>query len=351
MSPIAFERWSQRATFHSPLKGGELDEQEIEIRQDPLTGFQSIFNQALEDKSSILFHATDQEYLRQLVESTESTCFLCNDRWTATTPAYPTTLLPEGRLKKGEVVLFPNLFPLAAYHAVIMLGARHYRALDDFPPSLLRDAFECSREFIRRCIEIDPETAFFTINANYLLPSGSSVMHPHFQILGSPRPFTHHKLLVEQSARYLAMNGSCYWSDLVDAERSSGERWIGEVAGCGLFSAFSPIGVNEVDLVWPRRESFLDWDSTDIEGLSQGLSRILRGYHELGFSTFNFSCFGGPVNRHTPELRCFMRIINRQNVARDYRADDYYLQKLLHNEIMIQRPERLAECMRKYFRP
>ena len=46
MSPITFERWSQPARFHSPLKGGDLDEQNIEIRVDPLTGCQSIFNEA-----------------------------------------------------------------------------------------------------------------------------------------------------------------------------------------------------------------------------------------------------------------------------------------------------------------
>jgi UDPglucose--hexose-1-phosphate uridylyltransferase len=351
MGGITFERWSQRARFHSPLKGGQLDEQEIEIRVDPIIGHQSIFNPALEEKSSILFHPTDMDYLRQLATKSEPNCFLCNDRWSTSTPRYSEKLFPLGRLKMGEVVAFPNLFPLAAHHAVIMLGARHFRTLDDFPPSLLRDAFECSREFIRRCMENDPEVEYFTINANYLLPSGSSVMHPHFQILGSPRPFTHHKLLLEKSARYFAENGSCYWEDLVDTERANGERWIGEMENSRWFSAFSPIGVNEVNAVWPDKTSFLEWDSGDIEGFSQGLSRVLHAYHDLGFSTFNFSCFGGPASRNTPAFRCFFRLINRQNVAQDYRADDYYLQKLLQNEIMIQRPERLAAIVRGYFRP
>jgi UDPglucose--hexose-1-phosphate uridylyltransferase len=350
MGGITFERWSQRARFHSPLKGGQLDEQEIEIRVDPITGYQSIFNLALEEKSSVLFHPTDMDYLRLLAKNTEPTCFLCNDRWSTTTPRYEENLFPEGRLRMGEVVAFPNLFPLAAYHAVIMLGARHFRTLDDFPPSLLRDAFECAREFIRRCMEKDPEVEHFTINANYLLPSGSSVMHPHFQILGSPRPFTHPKLLLDRSASYLAANGSCYWEDLVNTERLSGERWIGKMEGSCWFSAYSPMGVNEINAVWPEKTNFLEWDSGDLEGFSLGLSRVLHAYHDLGFSTFNFSCFGGPVSRHAPEFRCFFRLINRQNMAQHYRADDYYLQKLLQNEIMIQRPERLAEIMRGYFK-
>lgn len=351
MGNIPFERWSQRARFHSPLKGGEMDEQEIEVRRDPLTGFQSIFNSALEDKSSVLFHPTDREYLQELARSTEETCFLCHGRWSTTTPRYDEPLIPGGRLIHGDVVAFPNLFPLAAYHGVIMLGARHFRTLDDFPHTLLRDAFECSREFIRRCREFDSEVDYFTINANYLLPSGSSVMHPHFQILGSPRPFTHHQLLLERSAAYLASEGTCYWEDLEAAERASGERWIAKLGGCSWFAAFSPMGVNEINAVWPDRSHFLEWDSSDIEGLSLGLSRALRACHDLGFSTFNFSFFSGPVSHKSPELRCFLRLINRQNMARHYRADDYYLQKLLHSEIMIQRPERLAEIVRGYFPP
>ncbi|MHC1742949.1 MAG: hypothetical protein AB9873_07950 [Syntrophobacteraceae bacterium] len=326
-----------------------MDQQEIEIRVDPLTGGQSIFNSALEEKSSVLFHPTDMDYLRQLAETTEPTCFLCNGRWSTTTPRYAEDLFPQGRLISGEVVAFPNLFPLAAYHAVIMLGARHFRTLDDFPPGLLQDAFECSQAFIRRCTEIDPEVKYFTINANYLLPSGSSVMHPHFQILGSPRPFTHHKQLIEQSASYYSLNGSCYWKDLVDVERAKGERWIGTLGGSDWFTAFSPMGINEVNAVWPDKSNFLEWGAGDIEGLAQGLSRVLRGYHELGFSTFNFSCFSGPLGLSTTEFRCFLRVINRQNMAQHYRADDYYLQKLLQNEIMILRPERLAEILRARF--
>lgn len=351
MNRILFERWSQRARFHSPLKDGQLDEQEIEVRKDPLTGFQSIFNAALEDKSSVLFHPTDWDCLRELAGTTEESCFLCHGRWSTTTPRYAESFLPGGRLIHGDVVAFPNLFPLAAYHAVIMLGERHFRALNEFPHALLRDAFECSREFIRRFWELDPEVEYFTINANYLLPSGSSVMHPHFQILGSARPFTHHQVLLDRSTAYLAANETCYWEDLVEQERTSGERWVGDIGSVGWVAAFSPMGVNEVNAVWPKRNHFLEWDSDDIEGLSRGLSRVLEAYHDLGFSTFNFSCFGGPLSGKAPGMRCFLRLVNRQNMARHYRADDYYLQKLLQNEIMIQRPERFADLLRGYFPP
>ncbi|MBF0506921.1 MAG: hypothetical protein HQL09_08795 [Nitrospirae bacterium] len=43
------------------------------------------------------------------------------------------------------------------------------------------------------------------------------------------------------------------------------------------------------------------------------------------------------------------KIISRQNLYPDYRNDDYFLQKLLHSELIINLPEELAFKLRGYF--
>ena len=350
MAAISFKTWQQTARFHNPLKGGQWDEQELEVRLDPLLGHQSLFNGALEGKGSILFPDTDDGYLRQRAEETKGSCFLCEDRWRQTTPRYGEDLLPdEGRLVRGGIVLFPNLFPLAAYHAVIRLGDQHFRTLDDFPLSLLEDAFSVSIEFIRRCYQADPKTIYFTINANYLFPAGASVLHPHLQILGSPFPGTHHQLLLEKSREYFKKERSCYWSDLVEAEEQGEARYLGSMATSRWITAFSPMGSNEVNAIWPESSHFLQWGEADIRGMAEGLSRVLRAYHEMKLSTFNFSCFSGPLDEAGSEFRCMLRLVNRQNAAPHYRTDDYYFQKLLKNEIIVKRPEHLAAFVRRYF--
>ena len=231
MAEIRFERWRQVARFHNPLRDGELDEQEIEVRVDPLMGHQSIFNSALEDKTSILFPPTDKEYLEQRAEETKGQCFLCDGKWKQMTPHYSEKVLPEGRLVRNDVALFPNLFPLAAYHAVVMLGTRHYRHLNDFPESILKDAIAVSLEFIRRCNECDSGAVHFTINANYLFPAGSSVLHPHMQVLGAPFPGTQERELLDKSQRYFEEQGSSYWLNLAGMEKRLQERWLGELVG------------------------------------------------------------------------------------------------------------------------
>jgi hypothetical protein len=69
----------------------------------------------------------------------------------------------------------------------------------------------------------------------------------------------------------------------------------------------------------------------------------------MKFSTYNFSCFSGPVDRPSPQFRCLLRLVNRQNAIPHHRTDDYFFQKLLKNEIIIQRPEKLATFLRGYF--
>jgi galactose-1-phosphate uridylyltransferase len=367
MGRISFESRREAVEFHNPLEEGRLDRQEIEVRLDPLTGRQSILSDALKGKVSVLFPETDYEYMRRRIEDTRPGCFLCDGKWRGSTPRYPESLLPGGRIARGEIVLFPNLYPLAPYHAVVMVGEKHGRTADEFSPELLHGAFSVSLEFIKRCFEYDPQARYFTINANFMPPAGGSAVHPHLQVLGSAHPMTHHRLLLDKSLAYYRASGSCYWLDLLETEREAGERWLGEIGPSRWFAAFSPMGVNEVNAVWPKASHFLEWDGDDARALAEGVHRTLAAFHELKFSTFNYSCYSGPLEApaspgstkandspggiSTPEFRCFLRLVNRQNMNLHYRSDDYFLQKLLENEIIIHPPERLASFLRERFRP
>ncbi len=346
MPKISFTTWQQLSQFHNPLKNGELDTQAIEIRQDPLTGCQSILNEAFRGKISFAFPQTDYDYLHRRMNETGDQCFMCEGKWRLTSPRYPEDLLPGGRLERGETVLFPNLFPFAPYHAVVMVGEKHGRTLDQFSPSLLFDAFSVCLEFIKRCFDADPKTPYFTINANFMPPAGSSIMHPHLQVIGSPIPSTHLRVLLEKSLAYQRDKGSCYWTDLIETEKESGQRWVAQFGASSWFTAFSPVGVNEVDAVWPDKSNFTQWGEDDVRALAEGISLTLSAYHELKFSTFNLTCFSGPLGKSLPEFRSFLRLINRQNMHPHYRTDDFYLQKLHEDEIIVTPPEQLASFIK-----
>ena len=264
------------------------------------------------------------------------------------TPTYPETLLPGGRIQAGQAVLFPNLFPVAQIHAVIRVGDRHYLPLKDFEHIRILEALQVSVELARVLSKGDTGVEYLTINANYLSPAGASIAHPHFQVAGGDLPFSWLEYLLDQSRRYYDTHGTCYWVDLVKKEQTAGERHIGETGPVSWITSFSPSGTNEVLGIVPGRRNFLEMDKADLKGLAEGLSGVLRGYDAMGISTFNFAIYSGRLSAEDDSFRCFLRLVCRQNVYENYRTDDYFLQKLLRNELILTPPEMLASTMRAF---
>lgn len=151
---------------------------------------------------------------------------------------------------------------------------------------------------------------------------------------------------MEQGGRYHRENGSSYWVDLVKTEKENRDRYVGEMGPVSLITSFSPLGTNEVLGVLGGRRNFLELEEEDLKGLAEALSLILKGYHDLGVSTFNFSIYSGRLGDGDDSFRCFLRVVSRQNVYENYRTDDYFLQKMLRNELILTPPEGLAQILR-----
>lgn len=346
---IRFEKHYQKCSFHNPMLGGVLDHQELELRRDPLTGRQSVFNPSLKGKEATLFPPSDPALIERLARESESGCFLCGDRWKQATPTFPETLVPGGRVEVGESVLFPNLFPLSSVHGVVRVGAKHYLPLQDFSAQLIGEAVRAFQIFIELLVQAHSAARFVTLNGNYFAPAGASIVHPHFQVLGSDLPFTHLEELFALGARYQREHNTCYWTDLLEAERDLDLRLIANSERVQWITTFSPQGSNEVLGILPKRRDLLEMEDEDFTEAAEGLSAVLRGYGAMGVSAFNFTLYSGPLGAGDDSFRCFLRVISRQNVYENYRTDDYYLQKLLRNEIIVKTPESLASSLRDFF--
>lgn len=346
---IRFEKHMQASTLQNPMMGGQLDTQQIEVRRDPLIGTQSLFNARLEDKVAMFVGATDVALVERLAKESEPRCFLCGDKWKQMTPTYPESVVPGGRLQKGEVVLFPNLFPISQVHAVVRVGARHYLPLGEFDAGLLRDALEVSIDFSRMIAGADPSVGYLTIDANYLAPAGASIAHPHFQVVGGDVPCSWLEGVLSASRAWREKHGSCYWTDLLEQEEELGERLVGKTGDVTWLAAYSPQGANEVMGILTGKRDFLEVGDEELADMADGLSRLLRGYDAMGVSTFNLAIYSGPLGGGDDAFRCCVRLISRQNVYENYRTDDYFLQKLLRNELILTTPETLASRLRPLF--
>jgi len=348
MADINFERFESTIRILNPFNNFAEEEHHVEVRKDPLLHDTSVYNPFLRDKAKAFFGQNDEELIRKLADETSANCIFCGDSVRTRTARYPEDLIPGGRLELGEAVLFANLFALAPHHPVIVLSKAHFLRPTEITPSHLGDGLSLARRYLKEATERDPALSFATVSANYLQPAGASLVHPHIQMLAATMPYTYHARLLDGVSSYMVQHGTHYFADLIAEERSLGKRFIGKHGAWNWIAPFSPMGSNEIMAIHNEESDLGRITVKDLRDLSDGITRVLALYVGMGHLSFNFTLYsvkGG----ETVGFRCLLKIVNRQNLYPNYRNDDYFLQKLLQSELILNLPEDLAAETRMYF--
>jgi UDPglucose--hexose-1-phosphate uridylyltransferase len=317
-----------------PGRGFEPVSLQLEIRQDPLTG-----HTARLLPESGLIPRSDFD-LRALADETRLTCPFCLERIETVTPKLPAAIAPEGRIRQGEALLFPNLLPYSKYSSVSVYSPeRHFLPLEELTPRLLADNLAVQVAFARAVSRHDPDARWVSVNANHMLPSGSSVFHPHLQGSVNTLPTTMQRLLAETPAdrfrRY------------VDTEREEGERHVASTGRVDWLASFAPIGPAELRAFVFGVASPAELDDDLVEEFAAGIASALRLYAELGFQSFNLAVYGAPAETEGYPLN--LRLISRSNLAPLYRSDATWLERLHWEAAIDVVPEDLAARARVHF--
>jgi galactose-1-phosphate uridylyltransferase len=347
--PIHFERRTEAAGFFSPLAGMEFAEDRLEIRTDPLTGMTAVASAGLEAKEEMFLGKTDWDYADGLVERSRAGCFFCPEKVLDATPRYPDELVPGGRLARGGALVFPNLFPLAAVHAVVTFPDRHFLRPSEFTQDLLEEGLGAALDFVRRAASSSPGLAHLHVCCNHMLPGGASLVHPHFQVFGGEAVPWLTQLYWDRSAAWKRARGVSYWDQLVEQELAAGERYVWGEAGVHWLAPFAPAGAREALAVAPAVPRLTGLGDEHVAALAHGLTRILTWYEDEGLSAFNFTLYGGPLDGSDAGFPVVLRVIARTAFKQDYRTDDYFLQKQLGGELMFAAPEEMAARLRTLF--
>lgn len=348
MGKIVFEKFESSFTILNPFNNFAPEQHTVEVRKDPLTGDTSVYNPYLRDKAKAFFGQNDPALLNKLVEETAGTCIFCGENARRKTARYPDYLLPGGRMEQGEAVLFANLFSLAPHHPVIVLSKEHFLRPSEFTPSMFADGFHAARMFLNEVYQQDVTQAFATVNCNFLLPAGASLVHPHMQMLVTPVPYSYHCRLLNATTDYLLKYGMHFFADFIEDEARLKERYIARHGAWHWMTAFSPLGTNEIMAIHEEHGDLGRITVRDLRDLSEGISKILRLIESLGYLTFNFTLYSARGSE-TIGFRCLFKIVTRQNLYANYRNDDYFLQKMLQSELIFTLPEELAQEARKVF--
>jgi UDPglucose--hexose-1-phosphate uridylyltransferase len=333
--PVQFRRELLRSEILHPARDFQPVPSEVEVRWDPLTGHSSRIVRGVK-----LLPASSVD-LEALARQTQDRCFFCPGRIEQATPRLPAAIHLGGRIRRGQAVLFPNIVGYSQYSSVAVYGPDlHFLPLERMTPRLVADNLHTQVEFVSAVMGADPEAQWASINANHMLPSGSSLFHPHTQGSVDRYPTTFQRLLSQV--------GRDQFRAYLDTEPAIGERYIAEFGGIEWLASFAPIGFHELRAFLPGASSPAELGAEQVEALGDGLATALNLYAELGFQSFNAALYGSPPAGGDAMLN--LRLVARSNLEPLYRSDATYYERLHWQAMVDSTPEELAARARERFR-
>ena len=338
---IEFDERDLEARVPDLAAGGAWTRVRLRWRQDPLTGASARI------LTGVKLQPPDRPDLTELT-APPAFCPFDSDRLETATFSFPPELTAEGRIRCGRAVVVPNIMAYATHSAVgIYDPGSHFLDLDELTPALVGDALAAMVRHAHAVRRFDPTAAWSSVNANYLPPSGASLVHPHLQSAHDAHGLTGQRQLAERSAAWQERNGN-YWAALIDQE-AGGPRWVGQTGRVAWLTPFAPAGFHEVWAVVIGAADITDLTEDDSRALGQGLSRCLAAYKDWNLTSFNFGLIGGgPLSRENG-YQVVLKLVSRSNPEPFYRSDATYFERLWAEALIDISPEEVADGLRTRF--
>ena len=307
----------------------------IDVRIDPLTGHSS---RILPERG--LMPSSDFD-LAAFARENQPRCPFCPERIESLTPRLPSSVHPDGRIACGEAILFANLHAYSSHSCVSVYSPRlHYLPLREMTERLLADNLLTQVAHAKAVFAADPQSRWASINANHMLPSGSSLFHPHLQGIVDSQPTTLQRMLAEVPA--------ARFEGYLRAERRAGERYLGDTGRIEWLVSFAPIAPAELRAFIRGISSPVELDEELAVELAHGLALALGAYAEMGFESFNLALYGAPPGLDGYPLN--LRLAARSNLRAFYRSDSTFLERLHWEGAVDLVPETITERIGGRFR-
>ncbi len=329
-----------------------------EIRQDPTTREWVIIARERSKRPHDFVHTQAKPEL----PSFSPTCPFCPGN-EAMTPPESFTLLDK-QSKKWRIRVFPNHFPaltpegsagrrehdgffLDMYgkgiHEVIVETPEHNAPLALADEDRLADLLLTYQKRYLALSEM-PFLKLIIIFKNHGPSAGTSLEHPHSQLVGTPVVPRHIRIRHEIAVQYYDNTGRSLYSDLVNHELRVGERIVMDT---DKFVVFHPFASHSPFETWimPKsyRASFCNVSSDNIKSLAGVLHATLVKLHRgLNNPDYNFVIDTTPIGDENKDYYLWhMRIIPRLTEVAGFEiGSGIYINTAL--------PEETAQFMREF---
>lgn len=341
---LRFTKELQTAEFESPFNNFKKVQMVGEVRQCPITGYVSRL-------VPFRFKPLEEPDLTPLLKKSISLgCPFCPDAIPRKTTRFIEDFgVDEGRITKGEAVVFPNAFPYDKYSAVTVISRAHYVPPASFDPKRLLDAFLASQAYFVKIKEFESKVVYAYVNWNYMPQAGAGLVHPHFQLLVPSRPTHYHSRLIESAERYYQIHKESIFEALLEDEKKEGHRYVGNSGDWEWLSAFAPRGNYEFWGILLDDLSVLDMEPRHLEELSVGINRILRFFEEKNIHSYNMALYTY-LEPFSPGYRHLVSLVPRMNLPPTGISDINYFDRLHGESLSFIPPEEAAEDLRRFFK-
>ncbi len=321
----------------------------VEHRRDPLFGSWTRINPDRARRPKHTGEAARGSDLQALIKSSRKTCPFCPERRDTETPVFPGDLVGSDRLKKGEVVLFPNKSPFGEYHAVGILADAHYIPMEAYTERTIEESLLLTQAYFRAVHRKDASARFPVYVWNFLPPSAGSIVHPHIQVLLESRPAPIIEVLTRACRRWQEEQGEAFWVTLLREETNQAERIIWVQEDVAVLASFAPRGFREILVFLPGSGSLADLDPGQIRTFSWALVRLLKAYHAMGVGSFNLVTYSPPMGAVPPPFPFHVKLISRPYPRGIYTNDTGFFERMYDLWIIDTLPEEIARLTRPFF--
>ena len=183
------------------------------------------------------------------------------------------------------------------HHEVVIEHPEHLQTIATMPleavEGIISSYIERYRVLINR-----PNVELITIFRNNGPRAGTSLRHPHSQIIASPIIPIHIRHVIEETLRYFDTMGRCIFCTMIEQEKAVENRVISETEHFISVAPFASRSPFETWIVPKRhRASFAKISDVEKRDLAGVLRDILsRLYHGLGDPDYNYMIHSAPYH-------------------------------------------------------
>jgi UDPglucose--hexose-1-phosphate uridylyltransferase len=181
-------------------------------------------------------------------------------------------------------------------HDVIVETPSHSLSIAHMPDSEVANILRCYRARHQE-LSLDPRIEHITIFKNHGVDAGTSLEHPHSQLVASPVISYQVRQRVHEALRHYDEYGECITCQNIEEELEDKVRIVmatEHFVALELFASYSPFCTH----IYPRRHmaSFGDISAAEINDLARTLRTVLAKLHTgLNDPDYNFTIRSAPA--------------------------------------------------------